>query len=77
MKIKMTIRANWDEQSDDFTEFGQHVIEIDVPFGLNDQYKRIATIEVEDVENPPSLINRPSFNCRLSLSKKGMVDITY
>ena len=77
IKVKMTIKAGWGEEPDDLTGFGERIVEVEVPFSDNDHYHNIATIEVEGVETPPALINRPGFKCRMSVSRKGMLELTY
>jgi len=48
-----------------------------LPFEGAEQYMDVAKISVSETGGAPSDINRHSFDCKLSVSKKGRMEISY
>lgn len=48
---------------------------VELPFSEHEQYKRFAKIEVRGIDSPAALVNRQVFDCILSISRRGKLEI--
>lgn len=50
---------------------------VEIPFDGTEQYVDVALLEVTDTGGEPSDINRQSFKCKLSVNRRGKLEINY